>query len=231
MRHAQDSSIGGKMVRNLDLNFPPVECQPSGGTSGSRQPQVYRGARQPFHATGQQQGISMPSSSFIDLDLIEDDVVTLSSSRGCPSGRNYFRRNQPLTVILDEDLETNLRKQEDQVASSSFITCKKPFRSSMSRAVINCDLYPDVEEECGAKRKAMNSKTESVEVIVNKQPTFTCSICMDELVEAASTICGHIFCVSCTKTFIQTQKKCPTCRRKLTMKSFHRVYLPVISNS
>ncbi|RRT45255.1 hypothetical protein B296_00038160 [Ensete ventricosum] len=55
---------------------------------------------------------------------------------------------------------------------------------------------------------------------------FTCPVCMDALVEPASTICGHIFCLKCIKVSVQAQKKCPTCRRKLTMKSFHHVYLP-----
>lgn len=59
-----------------------------------------------------------------------------------------------------------------------------------------------------------------------KKPTFTCPICMNTLVEASSTICGHIFCQSCIKASIQFQKKCPTCRRKLTMNNFHKVYLP-----
>uniref|UniRef100_A0A0E0JSV0 RING-type domain-containing protein n=1 Tax=Oryza punctata TaxID=4537 RepID=A0A0E0JSV0_ORYPU len=64
------------------------------------------------------------------------------------------------------------------------------------------------------------------EKAVPKEPTFNCPVCMNELVEPSSTICGHIFCRQCIKASIQAQKKCPTCRRKLTMNNFHRVYLP-----
>nr|XP_051221975.1 probable histone acetyltransferase HAC-like 1 [Lolium perenne] len=55
---------------------------------------------------------------------------------------------------------------------------------------------------------------------------FSCPVCMNELVDASSTICGHIFCENCIKASIQAQRKCPTCRKKLTLRGFHRLYLP-----
>lgn len=90
-QHARDG-IHAKMVPNFDLNFPPVECQQCDGTSGSRHPQISRGTSfsgipQPSPAIEQQQGSAAPSSdrshsAFIDLELMEDEVVTLSSSSG-----------------------------------------------------------------------------------------------------------------------------------------------------
>jgi E3 ubiquitin-protein ligase RNF4 len=61
---------------------------------------------------------------------------------------------------------------------------------------------------------------------VPKEPKLSCPICMNEITEAASTVCGHIFCQPCIKAAIKAQKKCPTCRRKLTPRQQHRVYLP-----
>ncbi|XP_044345264.1 probable histone acetyltransferase HAC-like 1 [Triticum aestivum] len=61
-----------------------------------------------------------------------------------------------------------------------------------------------------------------------REPKFSCPVCKNELVDASSTICGHIFCQKCIEASIQAQKKCPTCRRKLTMRSFHRIYLPTM---
>jgi late competence protein required for DNA uptake (superfamily II DNA/RNA helicase) len=52
-----------------------------------------------------------------------------------------------------------------------------------------------------------------------------CAICMDTMQEETSTICGHLFCQSCIQGAIKTQKKCPTCRKKLTMKNIHRIYI------
>jgi hypothetical protein len=56
---------------------------------------------------------------------------------------------------------------------------------------------------------------------------WKCSICLDEMVNPASTTCGHIFCEECIKQCIKTAKKCPQCRKRLTAKSaYHRIYLP-----
>jgi E3 ubiquitin-protein ligase RNF4 len=63
---------------------------------------------------------------------------------------------------------------------------------------------------------------------IPKEPKFTCPICLNELMEAASTSCGHIFCKKCIKAALQAQKKCPTCRKKLCGSNFHRVYLPTM---
>ncbi|CAD5163622.1 unnamed protein product, partial [Musa acuminata subsp. malaccensis] len=215
-RHAR-AGVSRKMVLNLDLNSPPVECQLPEGTSGCRHPRISRGTSisvdpQSGNPTGRQQGSSAPSNDclnggLIDVELIEDDVVILSSPRGLPLRRNHSRRDHPVTVVLDEDPETNLRRSVimigEQVVRSSLNTSNKRYKSSTSTA----------------------SKLEPAEVI-RKEPAFTCPVCMDALVEAASTICGHIFCLKCIKASIQAQKKCPTCRRKLTKNNFHRVYLP-----
>ncbi|VAH67768.1 unnamed protein product [Triticum turgidum subsp. durum] len=42
-----------------------------------------------------------------------------------------------------------------------------------------------------------------------KEPKFSCPVCMNELVDASSTICGHIFCQNCIEASIQAQSKCP----------------------
>lgn len=54
---------------------------------------------------------------------------------------------------------------------------------------------------------------------------FKCAICMDTMKDETSTICGHIFCQTCIQGAINSQKKCPTCRKKLTLKNIHRIYL------
>ncbi|XBI21172.1 hypothetical protein VPH35_062323 [Triticum aestivum] len=61
-----------------------------------------------------------------------------------------------------------------------------------------------------------------------REPKFTCPVCINELVDASSTICGHIFCKKCIEASIRFQKKCPTCRRRLAMRNFHRIYLPAM---
>ncbi|THU59686.1 hypothetical protein C4D60_Mb07t04670 [Musa balbisiana] len=230
-RRARDD-IRAKMVIGVDLNTPPLEGHEQEASSGSRHPPVSQRTSVSItprcnHPTGQQQGSLLSTnygtnSLLIDVDAIEDEVQLLSSSRGFPQGRNCSRRNQPVTVVLDEDTDTHSRRSEGLVTMLSLDNHNKHERSSRNTTVINCEVYPDLEKEDNAKGKnVMESRPEPP-----KKPTFTCPICMNTLVEASSTICGHIFCQSCIKASIQFQKKCPTCRRKLTMNNFHKVYLP-----
>nr|AMK48014.1 putative e3 ubiquitin ligase [Lupinus angustifolius] len=62
-----------------------------------------------------------------------------------------------------------------------------------------------------------------------KEPVFNCPICMGPLVEEVSTKCGHIFCKACIKAAISAQNKCPTCRKKITVRELIRVFLPSTS--
>nr|CAN78038.1 hypothetical protein VITISV_023397 [Vitis vinifera] len=52
---------------------------------------------------------------------------------------------------------------------------------------------------------------------------------MGQLVDEMSTKCGHIFCKMCIKAAISAQGKCPTCRKRVTMKDTIRIYLPAAS--
>lgn len=40
-----------------------------------------------------------------------------------------------------------------------------------------------------------------------------------------STVCGHIFCSACIKQAIDVQHMCPTCRKRLTKRQIHQIYL------
>ncbi|KAL6011297.1 hypothetical protein ACLOJK_001742 [Asimina triloba] len=118
-------------------------------------------------------------------------------------------------------------------------------RNSTSETIINCELYIEGRlngrrlnagrhhvEERNKARTVTNSilDLESQTVAPPKEePTFSCAVCMGPLVEATSTICGHIFCKGCIKAAIAAQKKCPACRRKLCANNIHRIYLPAIN--
>ncbi|XP_053229107.1 E3 ubiquitin-protein ligase RNF4-like [Podarcis raffonei] len=62
--------------------------------------------------------------------------------------------------------------------------------------------------------------------------TLSCGICIDsyaEIVQSGrlivSTTCGHIFCSQCLSNFLGHANFCPICRRKLTPKEYHPLYM------
>ncbi|KAJ1704092.1 hypothetical protein LUZ63_003871 [Rhynchospora breviuscula] len=153
---------------------------------------------------------SNPSPIYVDD--IDDDVQMISGSRFAPSQAPI----QAPIVVLDEDEETN--------PGSSGVAREESYRT------INLDLSLDVEMFGTVRKQAPTPTINLIPVeppwAPPKEPTFSCPVCMSSLVEPSSTICGHIFCKECIKASIQAQKKCPTCRKHLNMKQFHRVYLP-----
>ncbi|XP_034250436.1 uncharacterized protein LOC117650903 [Thrips palmi] len=57
---------------------------------------------------------------------------------------------------------------------------------------------------------------------------WSCPICLESktaVPEIMSTTCGHIFCGTCIRSAVKLHKKCPTCRKKLTVKQFHKIFL------
>ncbi|XP_023212447.1 E3 ubiquitin-protein ligase RNF4-like isoform X1 [Centruroides sculpturatus] len=59
-----------------------------------------------------------------------------------------------------------------------------------------------------------------------------CPICFDDISSIqkndrhlVSTVCGHIFCNSCLQEAIRTHHCCPNCRKRLTMKQFHPIFI------
>lgn len=62
---------------------------------------------------------------------------------------------------------------------------------------------------------------------------YKCPICLeviepdkpDSQRKMASTNCGHIFCFDCIKDAIKVSKQCPKCRKKLTVKGYHQIFI------
>lgn len=62
--------------------------------------------------------------------------------------------------------------------------------------------------------------------------TVSCPICMDvhtEIIQSGRVIvatkCGHIFCSQCLRDALKNSSTCPTCRKKLTHKQYHPIYI------
>lgn len=199
---------------NVDLNaVPPSDNRDQVGPSARSQSQDYE--------TSWVAAPILPPP--IDLEAIDDDVM-LSSPRAFAEAKNNSRRNHGRVIVVDVD-------SDERSSRGSQNGRNKHRRVSANQTFINCDLYINLEA-------ASNSVRDNVNPMVSqppppppppKEPTFNCPVCMGPLVEEMSTKCGHIFCKACIKSAIAAQNKCPTCRRRVTMKDIIRVYLPAAS--
>ncbi|XP_061346996.1 uncharacterized protein LOC133292583 isoform X2 [Gastrolobium bilobum] len=144
----------------------------------------------------------------IDVDAIDDDDVA----------RNNSRRIRERTVVDVEDSEDRARvgRKHDR--------CREPLKMP---TFFHCGPRGNLEGSSSSVK--INARKSPEPPPPAKEPVFNCPICMGPLKEEMSTRCGHIFCKHCIKAAIASQGKCPTCRKKVTVRELIRVFLPSAS--
>lgn len=157
------------------------------------------------------------SNQKITVDVKDDDdEVQILSPRSVAQAKTS-RRNQRRAAVTT----TNHMDLELTLGSSASISQRASARVSRNAIIdLTSGNDDDVIPLSSRKRKAPQLSPEP-----SKDVQLTCAICMDTMKEETSTVCGHIFCKPCILGAIKTQKKCPTCRRKLTNANIHRIYL------
>ncbi|XP_076944148.1 uncharacterized protein LOC143614658 isoform X2 [Bidens hawaiensis] len=224
-----------KYVRNtrrrktsLDLNVPQVEKPEQAGLGGPTISVAQGGQVDVLTVTVAHGGgqVNQPAGSTqpvaIDVEELhdDDDDVVISSPRAFEEAKKRSRRTQRTVVV---DLEA------DVVSRHGATQAYKRKRGPPTGPVINCELYVNRNGSSGSMR-------ERAQYVAPQPPppppppkeptTFSCPVCIGPLVEEVTTKCGHIFCKACITAAINTQHKCPTCRKKLTNRNLIRVYLP-----
>lgn len=197
----------------VDLNAYPDEVSPSESMFSVESTQAV------ILGTQRDAPAQMPTEP-IDVDALEDDVVFISSRR-VPI---QAARRVPVVIdITDEDSDTNQSSSVAAVEALISISSNRHGRSKQNP----CDRN-DINSFAKKKRKSLSPLPEcaSRPVVAPKQDhVISCAVCLGRLVNETSTICGHIFCEACIKNAIKHQNKCPSCRKSLTLKKIHRIYL------
>ncbi|KAM7112808.1 LOW QUALITY PROTEIN: E3 ubiquitin-protein ligase RNF4-like [Ciconia maguari] len=144
--------------------------------------------------------LTCESSDPVVVDLTHNDSVVVKNQRQRRNLRLRGQRQSDSCVLSSDD--------EDETRDNDvFVTDK-----------VSRELGP-LEDET-AKFKSMPSGTVS------------CPICMDgysEIVQSGrlivSTKCGHVFCSQCLRDSLRNANSCPTCRKKLTHRQYHPIYI------
>uniref|UniRef100_A0A6Q2YLS3 E3 ubiquitin-protein ligase RNF4 n=1 Tax=Esox lucius TaxID=8010 RepID=A0A6Q2YLS3_ESOLU len=93
-------------------------------------------------------------------------------------------------------------------------------------------LSSDEEDTNGGLSDDLLSSLQASSRARSTPGTVSCPVCMDayaEIVESGrlvvSTKCGHLFCSQCLRDSLSRSHTCPTCRKKLTHKQYHPIYI------
>ncbi|CAH1967097.1 unnamed protein product [Acanthoscelides obtectus] len=179
------------------------------------------------------------SKSFYVLTDSDDDVLpststgpdvqkTTTTESTAPAAPETVPKDELLEVI-DDILDCTDASPVKTPVSDSI----EDWKAKTEELLSNVDaIMKEVYEKTGTKKKKEEPKKEP-EKVENVAPPKTvevptCPVCLEVLggsIQAATTHCGHIFCLSCIKAVAKISRKCPTCRKSVTLKKIVAIYL------
>ncbi|XP_033122496.1 E3 ubiquitin-protein ligase RNF4-like [Anneissia japonica] len=155
---------------------------------------------------------SVPSPEVVDLTQLSGSTHHHSSRRRRSYKRGRKRENRP-----------PLMHHSTHINAISFISDDSDSELEMLQIIGSSPTLAERTETLNTSAEDALSPTMRKEIV--------CPICMESerqikrRRQLVSTVCGHIFCNSCITNAVKTQHKCPTCRKKLTLKQFHQIFL------
>ena len=171
-----------------------------------------------------------PSSAVIDLtdDTIEEIVEAYSPNSTSSSSD---------LAILRTLVHNSLTEPIPLPITSSPITLRAGNQNSKLSRNLNASdevtVVKTVKLPAG-KGKKTQKLLEPILVVdppAQTSPTTTvttdkkCPVCFDIIQRPSVTLCGHVYCTECIGAAVNTTKQCPICRKKLTKRGFHPLYL------
>jgi hypothetical protein len=127
--------------------------------------------------------------------LVSRGVGTRDSERR-DRGMRRRRRRGDVVVLEESDESADEVQIMEPVPEGSQTTPGEPNTRSPAKKLIKCPICLDT---------ASTFEKRNSQVVV--------------------TTCGHVFCSDCIRRSIAEQRRCPTCRKKLTVRQFHPLYL------
>lgn len=166
--------------------------------------------------------------------LDDDDSATGEVQISCASSSSFAQARSSVSNRSGRFTAINLEELEHQVGhtgSQKLFGRVKPLKNHNrphEHKTLLCRDLVDLttsNDECQLTIPLVSKKRKLAPSSAVKEMKLSCAICMDNMKEETTTICGHVFCKKCIVRAIEVHKQCPTCRKKLTMKNIHRIYI------
>ncbi|XP_062332789.1 RING finger protein 4 isoform X2 [Osmerus eperlanus] len=140
----------------------------------------------------------------------EEDVVDLTCEGSEPAAVVDLTNNDSVVVVDEGPHSRRAVDSESYVLSSDE-------EEEDTNAALNAAVLTSLQASSRAR---------------STPGTVSCPVCMDtygEIIESGrlvvSTKCGHLFCSQCLRDSLTRSHTCPTCRKKLTHKQYHPIYI------
>ncbi|KAL6747387.1 hypothetical protein V8C86DRAFT_2911496 [Haematococcus lacustris] len=144
---------------------------------------------------------------------------------GAPERRKNRRRNRAGALLACVDLTDAPDSDPDDVQ----ITGEKRVAAAPPAPRLNLGPRHPPPQQAQQPTLVQPTWTQPPAVPVPAPPSpergYKCPICLDRSDNMSTTTCGHVFCSPCIADAIRIHKKCPKCRKPLTAKSVHKIFL------
>ncbi|XP_044267375.1 E3 ubiquitin-protein ligase BRE1-like [Tribolium madens] len=172
----------------------------------------------------------VPNQFFISDDSDDEikivNVDKVANTNNSTAGTSTSTFNAPKAKVSEDDVMNLIdavleNSNSGSTALANDVKSLEDLTKETEEMLKNATSLLD-EFKTSRKPEPEVKKVESPKVKIG-----SCPICLESLSDrpAAVTICGHVFCKECITETARTMKKCPTCRKTITAKKIHPIYL------
>ncbi|XP_018418780.1 PREDICTED: E3 ubiquitin-protein ligase RNF4 [Nanorana parkeri] len=161
-------------------------------------------------------------TTVIELEESVDEVVDLTCESYEPSVVDLTDLTHNDSVVIVEEHQGQRRNRRNPASGSSHVA-----------SILSSDDEDSRDNDiCFGGSKSSDVTSSHNTRSRSTGGNIICPICMDSYSEIVqngrlivSTKCGHIFCSQCLRDALKNATSCPTCRKKLTHKQYHPIYI------
>ncbi len=150
------------------------------------------------------------------------------------SQRQSFVPTQPvdmpdakrIRISQEEELKSQIEVLQAKIEEnqSTFIEQQKTLETQLSELQIKFEqeqsqheaIVKELQSQLEAQKQAVRDTPRNSFPIEDIEKEFTCAICHELIVNAATLQCSHTFCKPCLAEWMKQKKVCPICRKRLT---------------
>ncbi|KAL8592146.1 hypothetical protein ACOMHN_033517 [Nucella lapillus] len=192
----------------------PYQRQGQSSRNRGNRRQQNMAASEPAQESGRDLGGCIDLTGNDSVDVGDDDIIDLTILSPNDSVQ-LIQDPEPIVMITRTDVH-------NAAGSSAAGTRGRRNNTSITLDDPSDEELPDVPFTV-PDTSATDTATSPVKV--------TCPVCLEtdsqirRTKHLCSTTCGHIFCSACIMQAIEAQNACPTCRRRITKRQVHKIFL------
>jgi len=234
------SSMGSKQATGAGRRAPSMEHRVGGEGAEVRQAEAGQSMRRPILLTEDDDDCSVvhvarpwpPPDPGTVTGRARMRRVRAREQRGQGTSTGPPATEPPLSAVAADTLLAMRRvmralRQQRNAGMAREVGDLSQERTRRSETVVDLTSSPgpEADVEQPAKKRQRRGPPQAPPVDDTQSFSMTCPICLESVKQPSSTVCGHIFCLTCIRNTLAVLGRCPTCRARIRSTQVHRIYI------